>query len=149
MLFEYIPYKNALQSRNNHYHRRVHHWDCGLSYHSLLGRRIYPLAECYLTRLLYYYSVHPVSFGSGLSHSSLRNINHNRAFVLQNVKLLKIISLCCLIIALIFFCSVFFIDSIFSFIIVLAFAMAALLFYVIGESFRVATKYKEENDLTI
>lgn len=71
MLFEYIPYKNALQSRNNHYHRRVHHWDCGLSYHSLLGRRIYPLAECYLTRLLYYYSVHPVSFGSGLSHSSL------------------------------------------------------------------------------
>ena len=79
----------------------------------------------------------------------LRNINHNRAFVLQNVKLLKIISLCCLIIALIFFCSVFLIDSIFSFIIVLAFAMAALLFYVIGESFRVATKYKEENDLTI
>lgn len=79
----------------------------------------------------------------------LSNINRNQAFILQNVKILKGISLCCLFVAIVFIVSVFFIDSIFSFFIVLAFSIASVIFYIIAELFRVATRYKEENDLTI
>ena len=76
-------------------------------------------------------------------------LKKDNPFVLENVKSLKIISICSLIISIIYIIGMFFIISVFEIIAIAIFIIAWLGTYVLAELLRKAIEYKEENDLTI
>ena len=70
-------------------------------------------------------------------------------FVLENVRHLKVISVCSLIISIEYIIGMFFIVSIFEIILIAVFIIVWLGGYILSELLRKAVEYKEENDLTI
>ena len=70
-------------------------------------------------------------------------------FIEENVKALKVISICSLIISIEYIIGMFFIVSIFEIILIAVFIIIWLGAYILSELLRKAIEYKEENDLTI
>ena len=70
-------------------------------------------------------------------------------FILENVKCLRVVSLCSLIISIIYIVGMFFIVSVFEIMAIAIFIIAWLGTYVLAELLEKAIEYKEENDLTI
>lgn len=77
------------------------------------------------------------------------NISRGQAFVKQNTVCLNLISLCALIIGLMFLAAMFSLNSIFPIIIFVVFLLLAILTKVFAGLFKTAIQYKEENELTI
>ena len=76
-------------------------------------------------------------------------LGEDNPFSIQNVKSLKIISICSFIIMLEFIVGIFFITSSFAIVIIGVFAVAWLGGYILSELLKKAITYKEENELTI
>lgn len=76
-------------------------------------------------------------------------LGENNPFSVENVKHLKIISICSFIIMIEFMIGIFFITSIFAIVIIGVFAVAWLGGYILSELLKQAIEYKEENELTI
>lgn len=91
----------------------------------------------------------PVLALLALAFTLALNITNGRAFVKQNTVLLNLISLCAIIIGLMFFVAMFFLNSVFPIIIFTVFLLLALLTKLFASLFKTAIQYKEENDLTI
>lgn len=70
-------------------------------------------------------------------------------FIYENVRSLKNMSICAIIISFVYISKVFIYNSIMAMLVVLVFFLASLLALVLSEVFKKAVKYKEENDLTI
>lgn len=70
-------------------------------------------------------------------------------FIMENVKSLKMISICSIIIAIEHMIGIFFIVSVFEIILIAVFIIAWLGGYILAELLRKAIEYKEENELTI
>ena len=68
---------------------------------------------------------------------------------MENVKHLKVISICSLIIMLEYIVGIFFITSIFAIVIIGVFGVTWLGTYILAELLKEAIQYKEENELTI
>lgn len=77
----------------------------------------------------------------------LHNIKKNRAFVGQNVKLLRSLSLCCFCVAVIFV--YFSVLRPFAFLIVFAAGFLGIILRVVKNCFQQAVAIREENDFTI
>ena len=77
----------------------------------------------------------------------LKNIKKNQPFIMQNVTLLRIISYCCFLGALIFI--YFSILRPFGFFVVFAAAFFGIILRVVKNCFRQAIAIREENDYTI
>ena len=76
-------------------------------------------------------------------------LKQDNPFTMENVKYLKAISVCSLIIAIEYIIGMFFIVSIFEIILIAVFIIVWLGGYILSELLRKAIEYKEENDLTI
>ena len=68
---------------------------------------------------------------------------------MENVKNLKVISNCSLLIMLEYMVGIFFITSVFAIVIIGVFAVVWLGCYILAELLKKAIDYKEENELTI
>ena len=68
---------------------------------------------------------------------------------MENVRSLRSISLFSGIIALLYASKVFLLNTFYTMVIVMVFAMATVFGYVLAELFRHAIQFKEENDLTV
>lgn len=79
----------------------------------------------------------------------LKNVNKNKPFSKDNVKLLKNISIFCLIIAVIYLISIPIIKSVFTIILFMIFTIMGFMCDVLSGLFDKAIEYKEENELTI
>jgi len=79
----------------------------------------------------------------------LKNVNKNKPFLKENVKLLKNIGIFCLIIAVIYFISIPIIKSVFAIILFMIFTIMGFMCNVLSDLFDKAIDYKEENELTI
>lgn len=91
----------------------------------------------------------PVLALLGLALLLTVNISRGKAFITQNALCLSLISLCSLVIGVMFFVAMFFLSSIFPIIIAAIFVLLAMLTKVFADLFRTAIHYKEENELTI
>lgn len=78
-----------------------------------------------------------------------KNLKKDNPFITDNVKRLKIISICSLIIAIEYIVGMFFIMSVFEIILIAVFLIAWIGGYILSELLKKAIEYKEENDLTI
>ncbi len=76
-------------------------------------------------------------------------LKQDNPFTLENVKHLRVISACSLIIAMEYIIGIFFIVSVFEIIFIAVFIIAWLGDYILAELLKKAIDYKEENDLTI
>lgn len=77
-------------------------------------------------------------------------IKQENPFIMENVKSLKVISICSCIIAIEYILGFFFVtNSIFGLVVIGVFTIAWLGGYVLSELLAQAVVYKEENDLTI
>lgn len=76
-------------------------------------------------------------------------LKQDNPFTMENVKALKVISLCSLIISIEYIIGLFFIISVFEIILIGVFIIAWLGGYILSELLRKAIEYKEENELTI
>ena len=76
-------------------------------------------------------------------------LKQDNPFVMENVKHLKVVSICSLIISIEYIIGIFFIVSIFEIIFIAVFIIAWLGTYILSELLRKAIEYKEENELTI
>lgn len=76
-------------------------------------------------------------------------LKQDNPFIMENVKSLKIISTCSLVIAIEFTIGIFFIVSVFEIILIIVFIVIWLGIYILAELLRKAIEYKEENELTI
>ncbi len=79
----------------------------------------------------------------------LKNVNKNKPFIKENVKILKYISIFCLIIALIYIISIPIMKSVFTIILFMIFTIMGFMCNVLSTLFDKAIEYKEENELTI
>lgn len=77
------------------------------------------------------------------------NICKGQAFIMKNVGYLNIISICSFAAGIVFFVSMFFLNSIFPIIIFVIFLLFAVFVKVFANLFKTAILYKEENELTI
>ena len=77
------------------------------------------------------------------------NVLKNRSFVSQNVVMLKCIGILSLVIAVEFFAFTPALASFFPPMMAMLFVVLSLLMFIVGNLFKIAIKYKEENDLTI
>lgn len=78
-----------------------------------------------------------------------KTLKDENPFVMSNVKHLKIVSICSLIIAVEYFLGLFIITSVFAIVVVGVFVIAWLGLYILSELLKQAIQYKEENELTI
>lgn len=76
-------------------------------------------------------------------------LKQDNPFITENVKALKIISTCSLIIAIEYIIGMFFIVSMFEGVLIVVFIVVWLGGYILAELLRKAIEYKEENELTI
>lgn len=79
----------------------------------------------------------------------LKNVNKNKPFSKDNVKLLRNISIFCLIIAVIYLIAIPIIKSVFTIILFMIFTIMGFMCNVLSGLFDKAIEYKEENELTI
>lgn len=79
----------------------------------------------------------------------LNNINKKSPFNVENPKILKMIGICSLLIAGIYFIAIFIITSVFTIILFMIFVMLGFMSIILSEVFKKAIEYKEENDLMI
>ena len=79
----------------------------------------------------------------------MRIINHGNPFIPDMVRRLRLISLECLILAAVYFFSIFFVTRFFMIVVFATFSVVGLILLVFAELFRQAIEYKEENDMTI
>jgi len=77
----------------------------------------------------------------------LRNIARDRVFVHENVRSLRVISWCCFLVAVVFFCFCFF--YVLGLILSILAAFMGLILRVVKNVFEQAIAIKEENDLTV
>lgn len=77
------------------------------------------------------------------------NICKEQAFIMTNVRYLNLISICSLVAGIVFFVSMFFLNSIFPCIIFVIFVLFSAFVKVFANLFKTAIVYKEENELTI
>ena len=78
-----------------------------------------------------------------------KSLKDENPFIMSNVKNLKIVSICSLIIAVEYLIGLFFVKSIFSIVVIGVFTIAWLGLYILSELLKQAIQYKEENELTI
>ncbi len=78
-----------------------------------------------------------------------KSLKEENPFIMSNVKNLKIVSICSLIIAIEYLIGLFFVKSIFSIVVIGVFTIAWLGLYILSELLKQAIQYKEENELTI
>ncbi len=78
-----------------------------------------------------------------------KTLKEENPFIMSNVKNLKIVSICSLIIAIEYLIGLFFVKSIFSIVVIGVFTIAWLGLYILSELLKQAIQYKEENELTI
>lgn len=83
--------------------------------------------------------------GRGIMH----NVNGGRAFSRDTVRRLRLIGTECLTLALFYFVAVFVVTKFFMVVVFVAFSVVGLILFVFAELFSEATRYKEENDMTI
>lgn len=76
-------------------------------------------------------------------------LKEDNPFNMENVKNLKVISNCSLLIMLEYMVGIFFITSVFAIVIIGVFAVVWLGCYILAELLKKAIDYKEENELTI
>lgn len=76
-------------------------------------------------------------------------LSDNKPFIFENAKILKQISVCCLLISIVYIGGIFIFQSVFPAIIFMIFVIAWIGTYILSELFKQAVEYKEENDLTI
>jgi len=76
-------------------------------------------------------------------------LKDNTPFIMKNVTNLKTCSVCSLIIAIEYTIGIFFVNSIFSLVVIGVFVIAFLGLYILSELLKQAINYKEENELTI
>jgi hypothetical protein len=76
-------------------------------------------------------------------------LRDNQPFIFENAKILKQISICCLLISVVYIGGIFVFQSVFPAIIFMIFVIAWIGTYILSELFKQAVEYKEENDLTI
>lgn len=76
-------------------------------------------------------------------------LKENTPFIMENVKHLKICSICSCIIAIEYIIGIVVIKSVFAIIVVGVFIIAWLGLYILSELLKQAIEYKEENELTI
>lgn len=104
-----------------------------------------------------YYPILAILYSSGIPALIIvyrfiqifHTLGKNNPFCKENVKHLKVISICAFIIMLEFMVGIFFITSIFAIVIIGIFAITWLGTYILSELLKEAIKYKEENELTI
>lgn len=77
------------------------------------------------------------------------SLTKSTPFIVENVKHLKVASICSGIICIEYIFGIYIFKSIFTLIIVGIFLIAYLGLYILSELFKQAIKFKEENDLTI
>ncbi len=76
-------------------------------------------------------------------------LKQDNPFIMENVKSLKVISVCSIIIAIEYVIGIFFIVSVFEIILIAVFIITWLGGYILAELLKRAIEYKEENELTI
>ena len=76
-------------------------------------------------------------------------LKEDNPFNMENVKNLKVISNCSLLIMLEYMVGIYFITSVFAIVIIGVFAVVWLGCYILAELLKKAIDYKEENELTI
>jgi len=76
-------------------------------------------------------------------------LKQNTPFVMENVRYLKIASLCSAIIFTEYLIGIFFFRSVFILLVICIFLVAWIGLYIMSELFKQAVEFKEENDLTI
>ena len=112
----------------------------------------------YINPVLDYYSALVLLYVSGVPAIIIvyefiklfRSLKEDNPFIENNVKALKVSSICSLIIAIEYGGGIFLVtNSIFGIIIIGVFIIAWLGLYILSELLQKAIKYKEENDLTI
>ena len=79
----------------------------------------------------------------------MHNVNNGRSFTYDTVRRLRVIGVECLVLALFYFIAVFVVTKFFMVVVFVCFSVVGLILFVFAELFRQATKYKEENDMTI
>jgi hypothetical protein len=76
-------------------------------------------------------------------------LKNNNPFVMENVKILKNLSIYTTIISIEYIIAVFVFRTVFTAVIPIIFVVATLALFILSELFKQAVIYKEENDLTI
>lgn len=79
----------------------------------------------------------------------LHNVNSNKPFVMENAKRIRRVSICSAVLAVGYAAAIFFLRSPFVIIDFVLFAVISLALLVCAELFKMAVKYKDENELTI
>ena len=110
---------------------------------------MHPKIEYYPTLAILYSSGIPALIIVYRFIQIFHTLGKNNPFCKENIKHLKVISICAFIIMLEFMVGIFFITSIFAIVIIGIFAITWLGTYILSELLKEAIKYKEENELTI
>jgi len=106
--------------------------------------------EYYRSMLILLYSAGiPALFILLQAKRLVHNVNTKRAFVQENARYLFWIGISSAVIALLFLLFIPSIFSVFSVVIVIIFILLSLIALILAELFKIATRYKEENELTI
>ena len=110
---------------------------------------MHPQIEYYPTLAILYLAGIPALIVVYRVIKIFHTLGKNNPFCIENVKHLKVISVCSFIIMLEFMIGIFFITSVFAIVIIGVFAVTWLGCYILSELLKEAIKYKEENELTI
>ena len=110
---------------------------------------MHPQIEYYPTLAILYLAGIPALIVVYRFIKIFHTLGKNNPFCIENVKHLKVISVCSFIIMLEFMIGIFFITSVFAIVIIGVFAVTWLGCYILSELLKEAIKYKEENELTI
>ncbi len=79
----------------------------------------------------------------------LHNVNHDRVFTADTVRRMRVMAVECLVLALAYFSTMFWMSKFFMAVLFVVFVLAAGVLLVFSELFRQASAYKAENDMTI
>ena len=79
----------------------------------------------------------------------MHNVNQNRPFCRDTVRRLRLLGILCLILASFYFVSILWVARFFMALVCMVFGLLGLILFVFAELFRQATRFKEENDMTI
>lgn len=103
---------------------------------------VYMLIILYLTGILSYIILNEM-------RKIFNSLEAKNPFIYNNVRSLKVMSVCAFVIAIIYLTKVLIYNSIMTMLVVLVFFLAGLLALVLAEVFKKAVNYKEEIDLTV
>lgn len=106
------------------------------------------VSDVYMPLLITFYACVPAEITALVCLDMLlSNIKKNRTFINQNVKLLRILSMCCFFVALMLI--YFSVQRPFTFLLLFAAAFLGLILRVVKNCFQQAVSIREENDFTI